>query len=165
MAYAEEWGGYGGSVEHDVSVLMGDLGALEARVTTNDLAPDGDLIIRDAPNGRQIGGAAKSSMVEVLEWDAGTVGGVKWSKVRANEKAMNWPAATGYAKQSFLRLAAAIVPPAAPVVPPAFVPGVIDPPAPGAPDAPAPAASSWKKPALIVGVVLGVVAIGYAATR
>jgi hypothetical protein len=38
-----------------------------AVVTTNDPAPSGDLIIRDAPDGTQIGGAEKGGSVLVLD--------------------------------------------------------------------------------------------------
>lgn len=88
-----------------------------AVVTTNDPPPTGDLIVRDAPNGSQVGGAEKNGTVAILQWDAGTVGGSKWAKVSwpGGER---WPACIGYVKAQFLK--ASSTSPVAP--PPAVVP-------------------------------------------
>jgi len=79
-------------------------GPVYARVITSQSAPLGDLKIRSSPGGTQTGGAAKSSLVEVLNWNAGSAGGYEWAEVRAIDKAMNWPATQGYAAKQFLKM-------------------------------------------------------------
>lgn len=68
-----------------------------AMVTTNDPAPAGDLIIRDKPNGTQIGGAEKNGLVQVLDW-----GSDGWSKIAWGGGARR-PAATGWAHTAYLK--------------------------------------------------------------
>lgn len=77
--------------------------AVLAKVTTNDPAPDGDLIMRDAPSesGTQVpgGGAEKDGIVQLI--NANASGDGVWAEI-------NWPggsrrpAAHGFAKAKFL---------------------------------------------------------------
>jgi hypothetical protein len=70
-----------------------------AQVTTNDPAPSGDLIIRDQPNGTQIGGAEKDGMVTVINPNVdGTFAQISWPG------GSRLPAATGFARKAFLKL-------------------------------------------------------------
>ena len=72
----------------------------QAVVTTVDPAPSGDLIIRAAPNGTQIGGADKDGIVTILQADAlgdGVWAQIEWSGGRN-------AAATGFSRKKFLKL-------------------------------------------------------------
>ena len=72
----------------------------KAIVTTNDPAPLGDLIIRDAPNATatQIGGAEKDGTVIVLDSSDPTFAQIQWAG------GSRLPAATGFARKAFLKL-------------------------------------------------------------
>jgi len=76
-----------------------DNGGQLAIVSTQDPAPSGDLIIRDAPDGTQIGGAEKGGTVVVLD----PLDDSAWAHIA-------WPGgsrlgpATGFAHKSALRL-------------------------------------------------------------
>lgn len=74
-----------------------------ARVTTNDPAPQGDLYI--VPKAGAAGipgvGAEKNGIVQVLNWDGGTVNGVEWSLISWGGGS-RLKAVTGYAKRKYL---------------------------------------------------------------
>lgn len=74
---------------------------VQAKVTTNDPAPDGDLIIRDGPSAtaNQIGGAEKDGTVTVLDGASNA----DFAKITWDGGA-RWPAATGWAHKSALAL-------------------------------------------------------------
>lgn len=72
-----------------------------ATVVTKDAAPSGDLVIRNSPNGSQIGGAEKNGLVIVLR-DVDSI----WAEILW-EGGPRLPAAQGYAKKQFLKLAEA----------------------------------------------------------
>lgn len=79
-----------------------------ARVTTNDPPPDGDLKIRNAPSAtaRQTGGAAKDSVVAVLQWNAD--GNNLWSRIISTSGGKGgWLPGTGFVPQRFLKPASA----------------------------------------------------------
>ncbi len=71
-----------------------------AIVTTNDPAPSGDLIIRNAPNASaaQIGGAEKNGTVTVLDSSDPVFARIQWGG------GSRLPAATGFARKAFLKL-------------------------------------------------------------
>lgn len=69
------------------------------QVTTNDPIPSGDLVIRDQPNGTQIGGAEKNGMVTVVNPDVdGDFAQISWAG------GSRLPAADGFAHKKFIRL-------------------------------------------------------------
>lgn len=72
----------------------------KAVVTTMQPAPSGDLIIRNAPNGSQIGGAEKNGTVIVIIPDVGDgiFAEIDWPGGN------RLPAARGFAKKKFLKL-------------------------------------------------------------
>lgn len=72
----------------------------QARVTTNDPAPSGDLIIRSGPSASasQIGGAEKNGTVTVLDASDPTFAKISWGG------GSRLPAATGFARKAFLKL-------------------------------------------------------------
>jgi hypothetical protein len=74
-----------------------------AKVTTTDPSPAGDLIIRDAPEGVQIGTAAKDSLLQVLNWNAASMNGVPWAQVKSLVRP-DGTTNTGYAAQQYLVL-------------------------------------------------------------
>lgn len=78
----------------------GSTTSLELRtVTTNDPPPSGDLIVFDRPGGEQIGGAEKSSQVELLA--APTSDG--FAKIRAQNPNGRWSPVTGFVHAKFLK--------------------------------------------------------------
>jgi len=78
-----------------------------ARVTTSDPPPLGDLKIRSGPSATstQTGGAAKDSIVAVLQWNAD--GANQWSRIISTSGGQNWPPGTGFVMQRYLKPAAA----------------------------------------------------------
>lgn len=70
----------------------------QAVVTTNDPAPNGDLIIRDRPGGTQIGGAEKNGRVAIIQQVDDTWAEVQWPGGSRR------PAARGFARKAFLKL-------------------------------------------------------------
>ena len=77
-------------------------GGQAAVVTTRDPSPMGDLIIRDAPNGTQIGGADKNGAVMILNPDV--LGDGVWAEI--DWSGGNHPPAHGFAPRQFLKLLA-----------------------------------------------------------
>lgn len=69
----------------------------KAIVTTKDPSPAGDLIVRDRPNGSQIGGADKDGTVTILQDVDVTWAKVSWAGGR-------WPAVEGFSRKAFLRV-------------------------------------------------------------
>ncbi len=70
-----------------------------AQVTTNDPAPSGDLVIRDQPNGTQIGGAEKDGLVVVINPNVdGDFAQISWAG------GSRLGPAQGFAHKAFLRL-------------------------------------------------------------
>jgi hypothetical protein len=79
----------------------------QAQVTTSSPPPDGDLKIRSGPStsASQVAGAAKDSIVDVLEWNSATADGYTWAKITSHSGgAGGWSPGTGYAAQQFLTL-------------------------------------------------------------
>ena len=70
----------------------------QAVVTTKDAAPSGDLIIRDRPNGTQIGGAEKNGRVAIIQQVDDTWAEIQWPG------GSRLPAARGFARKAFLKL-------------------------------------------------------------
>jgi hypothetical protein len=76
----------------------GTPGVRQARVTTNDPAPAGDLIVRSAPSATapQIGGADKDAIVNVLR----DLPGTEFAEIET--AGGRWKAVKGFARKKFL---------------------------------------------------------------